>query len=125
MTKNDRRLRVLIADDERSIADTLALILNHKGFEAHAVYSGERAVEAATHLAPDFLISDVIMDGMTGIDAAVRIREYFPRCRVILFSGMEATTELLHRARTGVVDFDILPKPIHPRILLEHLNRPG
>lgn|ERR1700733_1894807 len=125
MTKNDRRLRVLIADDERSIADTLALILNHKGFEAHAVYSGERAVEAATHLAPDVLISDVIMDGMTGIDAAVRIREYFPRCRVILFSGMEATTELLHRARTGDVDFDILPKPIHPRILLEHLNRPG
>ncbi|MGA9462385.1 MAG: response regulator [Terracidiphilus sp.] len=124
MTQNDRRLRVLIADDERSIADTLALILSHKGFDAHAVYSGERAVEAAAHLAPDVLISDVLMGGMTGIDAAIRIRELFPRCRVILFSGMEATTELIHQARTGVVDFDILSKPVHPRILLEHLNRP-
>ena len=39
--------RVLIADDERVIADSLALILQHNGFTTRAVYSGEKAVEAA------------------------------------------------------------------------------
>ena len=36
--------RILVADDERVIADSLAMILNQSGFEARAVYSGEKAV---------------------------------------------------------------------------------
>ena len=57
---------VLVADDERVIADTLAMILNQSGFEARAVYSGERALEIALEFKPDMLISDVIMSGMNG-----------------------------------------------------------
>ena len=38
--------RVLVADDEQVIANTLAIILNQAGFEARAVFSGEKAVEA-------------------------------------------------------------------------------
>ncbi len=64
--------RVLVADDERVIADTLALILNKSGFEATAVYSGEEAIETAKTLQPDVLISDVIMFGLNGIDAAIK-----------------------------------------------------
>ncbi len=44
--------RVLVTDDERVIADTLALILNKSGFEATAVYSGEEAIETAKTLSP-------------------------------------------------------------------------
>ena len=59
--------RVLVADDEQVIANTLAIILNQAGFEARAVYSGEKAIEALDIFHPDMLISDVIMTGMTGI----------------------------------------------------------
>ena len=44
------RRKVLVADDEQVIANTLAIILNQAGFEARAVYSGERALEALEHL---------------------------------------------------------------------------
>ena len=48
MTDTKTRHKVLVADDERVIADTLAMILNQSGFEARAVYSGEKALELAS-----------------------------------------------------------------------------
>ena len=114
--------RVLILDDEQIIANTLALILNRSGFEARAVYNGEAAIEAARELSPDVLISDVIMQGMTGIDAAIRISEIVPHCRVILFSGQAATSDLLQRAQANGHRFELLVKPVHPRALLDRLN---
>jgi CheY-like chemotaxis protein len=116
------RPRVLIVDDEHLIADTLALILNRQGFDARAVYSGEEAVAAATSLSPDILISDVIMGGMTGIEAAILISECAPECRILLISGQAATTDLVHLAAGKGHVFEILPKPIHPQALLKCLN---
>ena len=72
MPDSTTKPKVLVADDERVIADTLAMILNQSGFEARAVYSGERALELAATLKPDMLISDVIMADLNGIDAAMR-----------------------------------------------------
>ena len=74
--------KVLIADDERVIADTLAAILNQGGFEARAVYSCVKALEVAPAFKPDLLISDVIMSEMNGIEAAIRIRAILPDIRV-------------------------------------------
>ncbi|SRR6266702_2754319 len=114
--------RVLIVDDEHIIADTLAVILSQKGFSTTAVYSGERAVETASKLQPNFLISDVIMGGMSGIEAAIRISESVPECRVLLFSGNAATTDLLRDAQSEGYQFEMLAKPVHPQIILDHLK---
>jgi DNA-binding response OmpR family regulator len=114
--------KVLVADDERVIADTLAIILNQSGFEATAVYTGEKAVEIAKTLRPDMLISDVIMTDLNGIDAAIRIREILPACKILLFSGQAATADLLDRARGQGHEFEILAKPVHPQDLLARLR---
>ena len=114
--------RVLILDDEQIIANTLALILNRNGYEAQAVYNAQDAISTAALLSPDVLISDVVMEGMTGIDAAIRISELVPRCRIILFSGQAATADLLQRAEADGHHFEILVKPIHPRLLLDWLS---
>jgi CheY-like chemotaxis protein len=114
--------RVLILDDEQIIANTLALILNRNGFEACAVYNAQDAIETATRLSPDVLISDVVMEGLTGIDAAIRISELVPNCRIILFSGQAATADLLQRAQDDGHHFELLVKPIHPRALLQRLS---
>lgn len=114
--------RVLVLDDERVIANTLALILNRSGYEARAVYNAEAAIKTAGELLPDFLISDVIMEGMTGIDAALRITEIVPECRIILFSGQAATADLLERAEANGHHFELLMKPVHPRVLLDRLK---
>lgn len=115
-------LRVLIVDDEPTIADTLAQILNASGFEAKAVYHGEAAVAEAEQFQPNILLTDVIMRGMSGIDAGVRVSKAVPHCRVILFSGQAATADLLHHAEAQGCRFEILAKPIHPQELVKVLS---
>jgi len=122
MSENSIRPRVLVADDERVIADTLAMILNQSGFDARAVYSGEGALELAPSFAPNMLISDVIMADLNGIDAAIRIREILPDIKILLFSGQAATADLLEKARVEGYEFEILAKPVHPQDLLSRLR---
>jgi CheY-like chemotaxis protein len=122
MPETQVKPKVLVADDERVIADTLAIILNQSGFEATAVYSGEKAVEVAKSLQPDMLISDVIMTDLNGIDAAIKIRSLLPSCKILLFSGQAATADLLDRARGQGHEFEILAKPVHPQDLLARLR---
>ena len=116
------KLKVLVADDEQVIANTLAIILNQAGFEARAVFSGEKAVEAIDSFRPDMLISDVIMTGMTGIEAAIVARSKLPKCKILLFSGQAATADLLEKARQQGHEFEILAKPVHPTDLLAKLR---
>jgi CheY-like chemotaxis protein len=116
------RPKVLVADDEQVIANTLAIILNQAGFEARAVFSGEKAIEALDTFQPDMLISDVIMTGMTGIEAAIITRTRMPNCKILLFSGQAATADLLEKARTQGHEFEILAKPVHPTDLLAKLR---
>ena len=122
MVSTATKPRVLVADDERVIADTLAMILNQSGFEALAVYSGEKALELASTFQPQMLISDVIMADLNGIDAAIRIRELLPRIKILLFSGQAATADLLEKARAQGYEFEILAKPVHPQDILSRLR---
>ena len=122
MTNGNAKPKVLVADDEQVIANTLAIILNQAGFEARAVYSGENALETVDAFQPNMLISDVIMTGMTGIEAAIQIRQRLPQCKVLLFSGQAATADLLEKARAQGHEFEILAKPVHPTDLLAKLR---
>ena len=114
--------KVLVADDEQVIANTLAIILNQAGFEACAVYSGEAAIEALDSFQPDMLISDVIMTGITGIEVGIAVRARLPQCKVLLFSGQAATSGLLEKARHEGHEFEVLAKPVHPTDLLAKLR---
>jgi DNA-binding NtrC family response regulator len=121
MATSISKIRVLVADDERIIADSLAQILELSGFTARAVYSGEEAVKIAKEVSPDILITDVIMGGMNGIETASRIQEAFPHCKIILFSGHAATTNLLHDSDSNRLE--ILCKPVHPMALLSRCKK--
>ena len=122
MPENSAKPKVLVADDERVIADTLAMILNQSGFEARAVYSGERALELAVSFSPDMLISDVIMGDLNGIDTAIQMRALLPKIKILLFSGQAATADLLDDAHKKGYEFEILAKPVHPQDLLNKLR---
>lgn len=115
-------LRVLIADDEHVIADTLGAILRGNGYETQTVYSGETAVAAAIEMKPDILITDVVMGKMNGIEAANLIHGHLPGCRIILFSGNATTVDLLRKSRNEGQEFELLAKPMHPLALLEQLT---
>jgi DNA-binding NtrC family response regulator len=123
---NDRLgRRVLIVDDETIIANTLAQILNASGYDAKAVYSGETAVQEAEAFAPNVLLTDVIMRGVSGVEVAMQVSKILPGCRVILFSGQASTADLLERATAEGYRFEVIAKPIHPRELLSILESPA
>src|SRR5438876_9511311 len=113
MQAKNAKPKVLVVDDERVIADTLAIILNQSGYDASAVYTGTAAVERARSVRPDLVISDVIMPDMNGIDAAIKIRSLLPNCKILLFSGLVATAVLLESARIQGHEFEILAKLVH------------
>jgi CheY-like chemotaxis protein len=115
--------KILVADDEPVIADTLAIILTQAGYEATAVYGGKQAVEVSAWFCPDILVSDVIMSDLNGIDAAVAIHNHQPTCKVVLISGQAATGDLLDTARADGHNFEILAKPVHPRDLLALIGK--
>src|ERR1700721_2379672 len=105
-------LKILIADDEHVIADTLAVILRRNGFETVAVYDGQAAVENARLWKPHLLLSDVMMPGMNGIEVAVRVCKTLPDCRVLLFSGHAVSSDLLRDSRVLGHNFEVIKKPL-------------
>jgi CheY-like chemotaxis protein len=113
--------RILVADDDRVIAKTMSQILRLSGYDVDVVCSGEEAVIVAAKTGPDVFISDVLMGGITGIEAAIRILEIVPACRVILISGHANTAHRLDGARHKKHNFEILTKPVHPKVLLERI----
>ncbi len=110
--------RVLVVDDEKCIANTLATILQKSGYHANAAYDAQSAMELCKRNTPELIISDVVMPGTGGVELAIFVRKNYPDCRILLFSGQAATTDILERARRQGHDFDILAKPVHPRELL-------
>ena len=120
--KNKSKPKVLVVDDERVIADTLAIILNKAGFDATAIYTGGGAVESARRNKPDLVISDVFMPDMNGVEAAIQIRKLLPACKILLFSGKAETADLLQEARARGYQFEVLAKPVHPQDLLAKIR---
>jgi DNA-binding NtrC family response regulator len=110
-----RKLNLLVVDDERLIADSLAWILNLRGFNARSAYSGTEAINHAVINPIDIFISDVVMEGTSGIDAAIEICKLLPNCKVLLMSGNNRTSDMSH-------DFDIVAKPVHPSVILDRLK---
>jgi len=90
---------VLVADDERVIADTLAAVLRNEGFAATAVYSGDAATAAAHEFPPAALVCDIILLTGNGIELAIQIRAMHPACTIILISGAQLSADLLDEAR--------------------------
>lgn len=113
---------VLVVDDDTVIADTLAQILNQSGFAAYATYDGRSAIEAALLHPPQLIISDVTMPGISGIELGMTVRRIFPDCKVILSSGVEGSSDLIAAALSAGNHFVFLQKPVHPSVLLKHVE---
>lgn len=119
-----RRPTVLIVDDEKLIVDTMVEILNGAGFEAIGAYDGWAALEQIAHREPDYLLSDVLMPQMNGVELAIAIRKMHPATRIVLFSGQAGISEILLEGQRKGFQFELLAKPIHPLKLIEHLRLP-
>ena len=112
---------VFVVDDEPIISSTLTTILNAKGFHALGFTDPIKALNSAQVDLPDYLISDVMMPKLTGVELAIKMRLVCPTCKVLLISGQASFESFLESAVDQGYDFRLLQKPIDPDTLLAEI----
>jgi PAS domain S-box-containing protein len=115
------RCRILIVDDNRDGADSLARLLQLMGNEVGTAYDGEEAVKAAGSLQPDVVLLDIGMPKLNGYDACRRIRQqtWGKEMFLIALTGWGQEED---RRRTEEAGFNHhIVKPVDPAALLQLL----
>jgi two-component system, chemotaxis family, chemotaxis protein CheY len=111
-------MRVLIADDQKSVGTTLATLVSHCNHQVvEVVGSGFDAIQAYTRHHPDLVLMDYWMSRLNGATACRNILARDPSARVILVSGWSPATEL---STSGAMA--VLSKPVHLERLAEILD---
>lgn len=116
-TRTDRRLKVLIVDDETNMRTTLGDILEDEGYEVRLATNGEEAVDLCASAEFDTLVMDYRMPGLNGLEAFRLIRRRSADARVILMSAYGAELVPLRALEEGVVAF--LRKPLDVEQMLK------
>jgi CheY-like chemotaxis protein len=114
--------RVLIVDDERLLADTTAAILRSAGFRTTTAYDGWEALEKARSFHPDYLLTDVMMPLMNGVELAIAVTKMLPNTKIVLFSGQAGISDIVEEGHAQGYEFPLLAKPVHPLRLIEALK---
>jgi CheY-like chemotaxis protein len=115
--------RILIVDDERTIADTLSVIFRAAGYETYTAYNGVLGLDAARRVTPRLVLSDVVMPELDGVRMAMQIRQSMPETAVLLFSGQAGNADLLEGAEKKGYHFELLEKPMAPADLLRKVGQ--
>ncbi|UCD16332.1 MAG: response regulator [Candidatus Zixiibacteriota bacterium] len=116
-----KRFEVLVVDDEPIVGKRLKVALEKTGYDVEVFDSGPAALERIGEKQFDFVVTDVRMDNVDGIDILNKVTETSPRTKVIIITGY-ATIEL---AREALVKgaYDFIAKPFQPDDLREVLER--
>jgi DNA-binding NtrC family response regulator len=104
-----RGARVLIIDDERSILDTVQLLLRGEGFDVVTAQKPAEAMAQVAEIAPDLVLSDIRMPGMTGLDVLATMRAHDPEVPVILMTAQASLQTAMQAVNEGA--FYYLQKP--------------
>jgi CheY-like chemotaxis protein len=99
----ESRPRIFVVDDELEIAKMLTVVLQMNLFDAIAYTDPHEALEAAKAAPPDYIISDIVMPGLTGIELAIRVRTEIPTCKILLSQAISARRHLSKRLRPRVI----------------------
>jgi PAS domain S-box-containing protein len=118
-----RRQHILVVDDQRDVADTLAALIEGLGHEVRVVYDASEALDLARRVAVDVIIADIGMPGMSGYDLAQSVRRdpALQHVRLIALTGYGRDED---HARVAAAGFDLhLTKPVADGALQAALNR--
>ena len=113
-------IRILVVDDNPDMAETLADILELKGFSVHAAASGAEALEILQDQPVDILLTDVKMPGMNGLELYRETRKLYPRLITIFMTAYSADELIQQGMAEGVKT--ILDKPLDMNFLVRLLS---
>ena len=108
---------ILIVDDEASLRQTLARILQRAGFEVTTTSNGGECLALLAQHAFDLVYLDIRMPDMNGLTALKSIHAKYPELPVILFTAQPDLNSAVEALRSGAIDY--LLKPLKPQAVIE------
>ncbi len=119
---SEKKYRVLVVDDNRDSAESMAELLAHSGFEVSTCFDGPSALTVCEKFRPDACLLDINMPGMDGYELAQRLRERFADHPPV-FATMTAYGDYAHLERAVDAGFDLqFTKPIEVYEVVEQLE---
>ena len=113
-------LRILVVDDDRDHADSLAELFEIEGHSVETAYNGEGAIAAFTRSEFDIAFMDVMMPNMNGVESFFEIRRQKPDAKVIMMTGYSVDQLLKQATKNGAIG--VLQKPLSPQSVIETLD---
>lgn len=113
-------MRLLLAEDERSLSRALVTILNRNGFEADAVYDGKAALEAIESGNYDGAVLDIMMPKMNGLEVLKTIRDKKNLIPILMLTAKAEIDDKVEGLDFGANDY--LTKPFAAKELLARIR---
>ena len=119
-----RERRVLVVDDNRDAAESMALLLRMEGHDVQVAYDGQAAIDAVETMHPDAVLLDIGLPGLDGYEVAERVRAMPGGAGILLVSISGYGQDLRRDAATGTPFDHQFVKPIDPAAIAELLAAP-
>jgi CheY-like chemotaxis protein len=118
----NKMLKVLIVDDSRDIADSLAMLVQMEGHESFVAYDAAAGLGLAARVLPDLIIHDIGLPDMSGFDAVPQLRR-IPALGETIFVAHTGYDTERHRRQAQDVGFDqFVAKPMNTEFLVTLLH---
>lgn len=115
------KYNILLVDDEEIILKSVSFDLKKEGYEVTTAQSGEEAVKRLNDNHFDLVITDLLMEGIDGIQVLKKVKELKPECLVLVLTGYGSMETAIEALRLGA--FDYLLKPCNSEELLLRVAR--
>lgn len=119
MDNNEKKLKILMVDDDEHICQLLALYLARDGFDAEFCHNGESALAKLGITAYDAVLLDVMMPGMDGFEVLSALRK-FSNVPVIMLSARGEPTDKITGLDRGADDY--ITKPFEPQEIIARIR---
>lgn len=113
--------RILLVDDEENIRITMSRFLTARDYEVKSVASGPEALAVLNTWTPELMITDLRMDGMTGLELIEKVRKAHPDLTIVIMTAYASVETAVAAMKYGAYDY--VTKPFTPDQISHLLSR--
>ena len=110
-------VRVLVVDDEATLAELVTMALRYEGWEVRSAGDGAGAVRIARELRPDVVVLDIMLPDLSGIEVLRRLREQNPNLPVLFLTARDAVEDRIAGLTAGGDDYVTKPFSLEEVVL--------
>jgi two-component system OmpR family response regulator len=110
-------VRVLVVDDEPTLAELLSMALRYEGAEVRAAGDGRTAIRLAREFRPDVAVLDIMLPDLTGLDVLTKIRAERPDLPVLFLTAKDAVEDRIAGLAAGADDYVTKPFSLEEVVL--------